>query len=71
MAVLYKAAKSPDNPGGAGGTISTIAKAGARTVIDNMGKAKAFRSPVIGGTYANLSADNQASTLNNLDKEDS
>ncbi|MBU1583064.1 MAG: P-type conjugative transfer protein TrbL [Proteobacteria bacterium] len=70
MAVLREATKAPGNTGGIGSTIATIAGAGVRTVADNMGRAAAFRSPIIGGTYANLREQRQKSELNNLDKGD-
>ncbi len=54
LAVLREATKHPDNPGGVGGTLKTIAGAGIRTVADNMGKAKPFRAPIVGGTFADL-----------------
>jgi len=67
LAVLREATKAPGG-GGIGGTIRTIAGAGMRTVADNMGKAKSFRAPIIGGTYANLKGDRQEfeSQLNKL-----
>jgi hypothetical protein len=79
MAVLREATKHPDNTGGIGGTIKTIAGAGLRTVADNMGRAKPFRSPIVGGTFAELytartqppdtSGEQQASTSNNLESQ--
>lgn len=54
LAVLREATKAEGNTGGIGGTLRTVAGAGMRTVADNMGKAKPFRSPIIGGTFADL-----------------
>lgn len=72
MAVLREATKAPGNTGGISGTLKTIAGAGARTVADNMGRAKAFRSPIIGGTYAQMRGERQRmkSPTNNMDPEE-
>ncbi len=68
LAVLREATKAPGNTGGIGGTIRTMAGAGARTVADNMGKAKPFRSSIIGGSYAEMRGARQEyeSELNKL-----
>ncbi len=76
LAVLREATKSPDNAGGIGGTLKTAASAGVRTFADNMGRAKAFRAPLIGGTFADLytartkppESGNSESPHNNLNK---
>ncbi len=54
LAVLQEATKAEGSSGGIRGTFSSIAGAGVRTVADNMGRAKPFRSPIIGGTFAEL-----------------
>jgi type IV secretion system protein TrbL len=68
FAVLREATKAPDNTGGISGTLKTMAGAGARTIADNMGKPKPFRSSIVGGVYANMREARQKSQTNNLDK---
>ena len=48
-----------------GSTAKNIAGAAVRTFMDNRGKAKPFRSPIVGGTYANLKGDQQLNNLRN------
>ena len=68
LAVLREATKAPGNTGGISGTLKTMAGAGARTVADNIGKPKPFRSSIVGGAYANMREARQKSQTNNLDK---
>ncbi|MBU1389354.1 MAG: P-type conjugative transfer protein TrbL [Proteobacteria bacterium] len=74
MAVLTEATKSAKaGGGGVSGAIKAAYSAGTRTIADNMGKPKPFRTPIMGGIYANMRASRQEqeSNLNNLSKGDS